>query len=479
MLMVLLLAAVMIQGLAFGVSAAGPTGTWITGIQVQNESDTNSANITIIFYWTSNAALVPSPYVPGAIADTYNDPTPIPPKGSRGYNVPTAFPNLPSGFVGSAVVSSDQVVAAILQTANTGAGTAGDPIRVGAASGVLEPSTTIYCPYLRRNAYNYGSYIAIQNTSGDTDSANAYVTFKNPDGSVAATATYAIAKFATYIVYMEQVAGLSDGFKGAAVITSTAPLAVVVNAYNQGGGSNASLTSGFESYNGFGAGATKVFLPKLDKRYAGGYQSGVNIQNVGTAATTMTIVFTIGGTSYTKVSTPIQPGSAWAIYLDAEAQSGIPAAVSGTGSAVVTADQPIVATSSNANTTKGHDFIYNGINDGAASGTVLFPKYERRAYAGAQWIGGIQVQNLGTAATTFVATFSGSNLASDLVITSPTIQPGAPWALNAGSIAGLPDGFAGAVVIVSSNGGAVSGVYTGRNDVKLGDSVNCYNGIKK
>jgi hypothetical protein len=478
-LLVLVLTALLLQGFVFGASASGPAGTWITGIQVQNQSDTTPASITITFYWAANASLLPGGVVPGQQAAVYADPNPIPAKGSRNYHVPSAFQTLlPDNFVGSAVVSSDQPVAAILQTANTGSGSSdGDPIRVGAATGVLSPGTMVFAPYLRRNRYDYDSYMAIQNTSGTAATVN--ITYKELEGSTVpgSPQVLSIPAYATHIVYLNEVGILSDGFRGTAVITGTQPLAVIINAYDRRG--TTGTTSGFESYNGFHVGSQQLFLPKLDVNYSGGYQSGINIQNIGNSPATMQITYDIQGNTYQKMSPVIQPGSAWQIYLAAESQSGIPAGTVGSGSAVVTSDQFIVATSSNANTNLGHDFIYNAIPEGASTGTLLFPKFEKRYTADLSWNGGIQVQNLANTATRFLVTYSGSTLGSDLSFWTDTIPGGASYRAYGPNVVGLPDNFAGAVVVVSENGNPIAGVYTGRHETKLGDSVNCYNSIPK
>lgn len=470
LLIALTLVAMAVLGLAGTASAAGPAGTWVSGIQVQNQHTTNAANITISFYWGADA---PAPYTPGALAiPAFTDV--IPAKESKTYYVPNAFPSLPENFVGSAVVSADQPVAAILNTTKLAAGSDLDPKRMGSAVGVLDPATKVYTPYLRKAYYYRNSYIAVQNTSAGP--ANVTVTYKDyTTGATIAAATQSatIPAYTSKIFYQNDNAGLPDMFRGGAVIESAAPLAVVVNNANLG---TAVASAGFESYNGLSTGATKVYLPKQTVNYSG-YQSSFTAQNVGTVAATMTAVFTFGATTFTKVSPVIQPGGSWGPYLATEADSGITTGFSGSGSAIITCAQPIVAVAAEVNSAKGYSVIWNAVPDGSGTSAVLYPKFDRNY---SNYNGGIQVQNVGTLPTTLSLVFSQSGL-PDVTYNPPdTLQPGgAPWFVFSTSVPGLSDGFHGSVVVTSISGQPIAGIYTSRNATLSGDSYVAYNGIQK
>lgn len=68
-------------------------------------------------------------------------------------------------------------------------------------------------------------------------------------------------------------------------------------------------------------------------------------------------------------------------------------------------------------------------------------------------------------------------MATDVIITKGPVAAGASeyW-FNPDE---LPDGFNGSVTVVSESGGPIAGVYTGRNDNLVGDTVGCYEGIQK
>lgn len=459
-LAILALGIVVLLVLGLGVAAQGPGGTWASGIQIVNQSDTDEAAITITFYRTD-----------GTVALVFPDT--IPAGKSRAYYVPAHIPGLEDGFIGSAVVASNQPVAAILNTANTAPGTEGDPKRLGSAIGVSDPATEVFAPYLRKAYYSRNSYVAVQNTSGSA--ATVYVSYRDGSGAAlpAAGETAVVPADSAKIFYQDANANLPSGFYGSAVITSTAPLAVVVNNANE---STSYQTSGFESYNGFssGASATKLYLPKLTINYYD-YQTGFQIQNAGSVAATMAMSYTFGSTSYYKTSPSIEPGAAWSVYLANDAKSGLPDGLSGPGSAIVTSDQPMVGVVIEVNDGLGYSVISSAVPDGSGTSTVLFPKFDRTYY---DYNGGIQVQNLGTETTTMQATFSLAGQ-TDVTVASDPVAPGGSAYWYGPDVPGLTDWFYGSVVVVSLEDQPIAGVYTSRNEVLKGDSYTAYNGIQE
>lgn len=461
----------LLQGFAMG---AGAEGDHVTGIQVQNQSE-EDVNIEIQFYWATGTANAGQPALDPVFTDTIEG------NKANQYHVPDAFPELPDGFVGSAVVTADGPIAAILNTVS-GSGAEEDPFAFGAATGIggggtaggLEPALDVYAPYVRKDYYGYTSYLAVQNTA-DTE-AEVTVRYMNLDGEwvAAAEETATISPYSTHIFDQgdnEDLVGRwpEIGFGGSAVISSDQPVAVVVNIPH-------ATEPRLESYNGFASGSKEWYLPKLDLEYYN-YNSGISAQNMSEVTATMNITFTINEQEYSKTSDPIGPGQTWQIYMPNEATTGLPADLTGvTGCAILTSDQDVVVTVSNLNEEEGHDFLYNGAASETATSTVLFPKFDKN-FTPDVWVGGIQVQNLGDTTTDLIATFSGGGLTSDVSITRYDVAPGASayW-FNPSE---LPDGFNGSVTVVSESGGDIVGVYTGRNDNMVGDTVGCYEGMQK
>ncbi|MBN1399610.1 MAG: hypothetical protein JXA74_02160 [Anaerolineae bacterium] len=477
-----------ILGMALNVAAQGPAGTWATGIQVQNQAEAASgqgARVTFRFYWKVGACTVDCP-TPGSPALEWTDPTDIPAGQSKVYYVPTQIPGLPENFVGSAVVTSDGApIAAILNTSRVVS--TGEKTRIGSAIGVSEeggliPAAMVYAPYLRKNYYGRNSYVAVQNT---TDVA-ANVTLKYYDAVTgaeipAAQETASIPAFSNQIFYQDANAGLPDGFFGSAVIDGNGTLLAVV-ANNANSGNDADVTTAaFESYNGFIGGATKVYVPKATVNYYN-YQTGLSIQNIGTGPADVTVTFNIGGATYTTSKTGQAANTPWSIYLGTQSASGIPTGTSGSGSAIIESTQPIVVLVSEVKTAEGFGVTWGGFAEGSGSSAILFPKFDRTYYG---YNGGIQIQNLGDEACDITATWSQQGR-TDVPDTKYDVQPGESIFWYGPNVPGLTENFSGSVVVVSSNGEPIAGVYTSRSDAPVGsqyyrsgDSYSAYNGIAK
>ena len=469
---VLLVLALVITGLGIGVLTAGAQGgrTWVSGIQIQNQSTTDVANITVIFYWDEAHG--------GAEAHRFSDT--IDAGKAKTYYVPTASQTsgLPVGFIGSAVVSSDQPVAANVNTqvpASEGT-TPGLPIRIGTSSGVLEPSTDLYFPQIMKGYYGWNSYLAIQNTA--SSSASVTVQYYNTAGTLVATDVETVSPFSTYIFRQSDNASLpTSDFVGSAKATGTQELAGICNFY----ASEATYTEAqFHSYNAFSGGQTTLNVPRVVKDYYS-YQSGLSVQNVGTSATTVTVTYYFGGTAYTQTSPSIDPNAAWGVYLGTEAQ--LPASmagVSGSGSAKIeSAGQPVVAIVNEDNRTLGYGVTYNAFLDGEETTTVLFPQVAAKYYG---FCSGIQIQNVGTATANLTITYSMAGRSD--VTKSGTAAPGESYSKFAPD-EGVGDDFNGSVVVTSNQPIVGISNMSYRVDVdprlgaKYGDSFTTYNGINK
>src|SRR4030067_1222673 len=288
-----------------GASAGAPAGNWVSGIACQNLSATEQATITLYFY----------PEGSSTPALTYNDPTPIPPGGSRNYYTPSSPPGVPEGFLGSVVVASDQPLACNVNTQTTGTGTSSDPYRMATSAGFADTQTapTMYAPQVMKNlAGTWSSYIAVQNTSNADVPVT--VSYKDRNGNaLSANETATIKAQSNKVFYQTDNTNLVNGYVGAATIAADDGVsgpAVTVNFYNSGLSSD---TAQLQSYNGFGGGANKLFVPRIVRNYYG-YNGGLSIQNVGGSNATVTITFNFAGNSYTYNSPSIAPGAALALY---------------------------------------------------------------------------------------------------------------------------------------------------------------------
>lgn len=209
-------------------------------------------------------------------------------------------------------------------------------------------ATTFYAPALYKNYYGWNAALTIQNVS--TSEASVSVEFS--DGTIK---TYTIPSNSSEAIYIPAVTELPTGLLSATV-TSDNDVAVTVNisnAYNRAA-----------TYNGVSEATETVNAPNVMKRYYG-YSSSMTCQNLGAAATTMTVSY--AGIAATETSPSIDPGESWEIYLPAKADI----ADGYNGSAVVVSNdaQPIACiVNSNMEdspqNTQSMDqlFSYNGVN---------------------------------------------------------------------------------------------------------------------
>jgi len=393
---------------------------------------------------------------------------------------------LPDNFVGSAVVSSDKPVVANVNTqVPTSSGdTPDNPNRVGTASGVLDPATTLYFTQVIKSP-TWNSYVAVQNTSGET--AEVTIRYYNDtDGAEvsAATATATISPFSTRIFRQAGLAGLPDNWQGSAVVTSNQPIAGIANFYNSGTSRD---TAQFHSYNAFSSGGTTLYVPRVVLHYYD-YQSGVKVQNVGDAPTDVTIRYFFNGDEYVQTLANIQPGAGKGGYLPNVAELSGLSGVS--GSAVITSsgNVPIVATVNEDNRVgaivpghEGRGVTYNAFVDGMQTDTIFFSQVTSR-FTG--FTGGIQVQNVGTETATVTTVWSAPGFTS--VTSTKTVAPNQSVDWFGPQVITQP-GFNGSVTVVADQPivGMANGSYWQSVDPSdnwapnVGDSFLTYNGVNR
>jgi hypothetical protein len=465
--LVVVLAIVSLQLTSLLVGAQG--GSWVSGFMIQNQDTVNPANVTIKFYWAEGT---PSA---GALAHTVTDV--IPAGQAKSWFTPS-IPGLPDGFIGSVVVESDRPVAAIVNTqVPSGSGaTPSSPNRVGTASGVLESQTgmTMYVTQIMKAYYGWGSYIAVQNTTGDT--ASVTVRYYDATGAQIATNTQSLHPYSTYVFRQESEASLPSGFAGSAKIEANKNVAVICNFYNAG---TSDATAQFHSFNGLSGGATKLYAPRIVKDYYD-YQSGLKVQNVGTIATVVTVQYRFGASTYTQTSPSINPGQAWGPYLGPPNAPAELTGVAGSGSATITASQPIIATVNEDNRVKGQGITYNAFLDGSATSAVLFPQVTSKFYG---YSSGVQIQNVSTEDASCTVTYSMPARA-DVTVGPFALVAGTSWSQFLPSVIPGQDFNGSAVVVCNKNTVGISNmshsnITDPRYPLNYGDNFTTYNGINK
>ena len=304
---------------------------YFSEVYAQNVSD-SAVDITLSIYAPGNSTPVWT-----------NTKTAVPAKSS--VNWPQKdLAELSTNVSYSAIVTATGNVVAMANIFGSGSVAA----QLYSYNGFPAGAATFYAPALYNNYYGWNAALTIQNVS----TSEASVTVDFSDGT---TQYYTIPSNSSEAIYVPAVPAIAPGLLSAKV-TSDNDIAVTVNisnAYNRAA-----------TYNGVSEATTTVNAPNVMKRYYG-YSSSMTCQNLGAAATTMTVTY--AGSAATETSPSIDPGNSWEIYLPAK----VAIADGYNGSAVVVSDdaQPIACiVNSNMedapyNTQKMDQlFSYNGVN---------------------------------------------------------------------------------------------------------------------
>jgi len=340
-----------------------------------------------------------------------------------------------------------------------------------------------------REYWGWNSYFAVQNAGSST--ASVTVEIYDATGALVDTEAQDIPAGSMHLFSQADNTDLGSQFVGSAKITNSTTaqdLAVVCNFYNAG---TDHTTAQFQSYNGFSGGATTLFLPRLVKDYYN-YQSGLKVQNVGSADTTVTVTYYFGGSTYMQTSPTLGAGQAWGPYLGDENQ--LPASMAGlsqvTGSAIITSSGgvPIVATANEDNRVDppGRGVTYNAFLSGQETTTVVFPQVTSKYYG---YSGGLQIQNVGSGTATLSVTYSMSGR-SDVTLSGISVAEGASWSLFTPNVDNYDSSFNdtdfnGSVVATSDK--PIVGIANNsfrwdvdpRYGVNYGDSYSAYNGLNQ
>lgn len=188
------------------------------------------------------------------------------------------------------------------------------------------------------------------------------------------------------------LAAVAAGFNGSLVISSDVEVAAIANVSG-----DANFGAYNASYSGFTSGSTTVNIPLLFKNNAG-FNTWFNVQNVGSAATNVTVTYS-DGTSAGPVT--IQAGRAHTFDQSTETHSLAVFAAS-----VSSSSEPVVATilEVGPNSTPML-FAYNGFTAAQGSTNPVMPLIQYNNFG---MTSGIQIQNTGGSSTNVTITYTPS-----------------------------------------------------------------------
>lgn len=284
---------------------------WNSHLSVQNLTG-SAMDITIDFYAGT----------PTAVQTVTEN---VPAYTSWHYDVSTD-PVLPIMYNGSVKVTAAGPMAVVNNDYNQYISVAGAN---QVYNGLTEGSNDLYCPGLYDNFL--GVWIASLNVQ-NIGTADANVTYYYSDGM---TETAVIGPNAANLITYNTGAHAAGYFS--VHIAGDQPMVAVANA-------NAGTSS--QTYECFPGGAQEIRTPLAMKWFVGMFNTGIQVQNIGTGTTDITIVYEGGAT---ETQTGIPAGGVVMFYTPGNGD--LPAQWS--GSAVVTADQPLVGIVNQTNDAPG------------------------------------------------------------------------------------------------------------------------------
>lgn len=417
-LLILSCTLLLIVSLVGTVSADLPGEGWWTAFVVQNLDSSNTATVSASAYEMQGGSSTEYTF-----SDTLS---PLANKtwhpgfcGSAGL-----FPcltnggsELPAGFAGSAVLSSDQQIAAAVQVGNNEQGGVGTPGGTASAqyNGSSVGSPTLGFPIVKHNYGGKTTTFYIQATTSDVTVTATYAT---NDGASHTQSNVAISAYRTY-VFDPAAAGIASSncgtnanvspCVGAVTFTATGGDivgTVVEHQHSANPATVAQSTAIFAS----SAATDQVYCPVYKYNWNGRY-TGVTVQNTGTSAATVTVsALVIGGGSGSYESTvTINPGKSYVFYPIGSNIGSFPA--NAYGSVVIegsNGNDKLVA-SVNESNLQGvlRQTTYGCFSAENATAQVSAPIFkEDFGGTGSRNRTGLVVQNVGSSSTSVTAMFT-------------------------------------------------------------------------
>jgi hypothetical protein len=393
---------VLVVGAAFAQTDLPGSGWW-SGEQVQNVGGSTASVMITAFDSGSTATFTEDVSLGAGAAYTF---TPF-----------NAFAGMPDGFKGSAVVSADQPIKAIVNVTNQPVqdlGVAGGrAVAQYQGTGGETTVNTLYFPLAKGNYFGKTTSFYVQN-AGDTAASGVVATFTMRNSDVH---TYNLPTIEPnrMVVFSVHNAGTfnannanNDAKVGGLVVSGGAALAGVVMEHATTGEPAITLngTRGLVEADF----ASTAYAPVIKNNWFGRF-TGLQVQNVSGAPINVTVSYegtggACDGNSYTDSANNVASNTS-VTFVHLTGQTTLPAnclasaTVTGTGNFVAIVNEEQVSGGAPAGIT------YYALND--TSNTVSAPLF-KDVFFGAT--SGLQIQNVGNAATTnwsatFVCTTQG------------------------------------------------------------------------
>lgn len=407
----LVLVAVMI--IAVGVVLAAPPGSgWKSGQTVQNVGGSN-ATVQLTAYDQNGG-----PFNCGSAN--------VAPGASVNYLTDTDCP-VPAGFVGSAVVSADQPIAAVVNVTNKGTGLASGNYQ---GTDGADVATKVNFPLVKNDHNGRTTTFYVQNASQSPNNISAVFNVKgvNYTKSFNNVPANAMVIFSPTDTSPSMPSG--KGNVGSLVVTGTGPLAGSSLEHQTSApvGDNLQASKGFTASEG----ANTVYCPLYRYAHTSKNQTtGAQVQNIGNAA--VNVAFTVNansGGSFGPYNANIAPGASHTFY--APDLAGLPPGT--LGSATIVSNGPVVALVNDKGTSNGLERTTSYACFGSGGTTVNLPQAKEHKGGNTS---GIQAQNVGNADTKVTIVYKSTNGKSLTIQSKSTIAPGT--SINAVNLYKMPN----------------------------------------
>jgi hypothetical protein len=329
-----------------------------------------------------------------------------------------------AGFIGAAVVSADQAIAAIVNVNNRGTGAAAGQYQ---GTDGVDVATTISFPLVKNGHSGRTTTFYVQNASTSPNNMTATFTVNGMTYSK----TYSNVPANAMRVFSPSDAGVpaGQGQVGSLEVVGTQALAGSSLEHQTAAavGENLQASKAFVAADG----ATNVFCPLYRNAHtAKGQTTGAQVQNVTGSSVNVTFTVKAGTSTYGPYTRTIAAGASETFYAPSLSPS-IPAGT--VGSATITSTGNVVAVVNDKGSENGVDRVTTYACFGGGSTTINAPL--AKEFAGGNTTG-IQVQNVGTANTKVTLAYKATNGSALTIRSNAEIAPGqsiTAWGVSSAS----------------------------------------------
>jgi hypothetical protein len=244
---------------------------------------------------------------------------------------------IPGSKLYSAVISSgDQPLAAVVTSKSENT-----PYRRMAYNATSQGDSTLFFPVIFKNYSDFNTALQIQNTSNSNATVSVY--YYNQGGGLAASESAVVPAHGTHTFNQGTSGTLPDGSFSARVASNGPQL--LVGIVNETRRPDVEQTHAL-NYTGFDGGSRVYTLADI-ARNSNGWNTALQIQNVGSGEATVTVSYYDGESGDPRCQNTVSiPALGWVQYNHAADQGQLgetclAGQLSWSGSAVVTADQDV------------------------------------------------------------------------------------------------------------------------------------------